>query len=162
MPEHATQSAAPIAYTAQLSARYHNFLSPLLTLAALGGVCALTHARSGIDGAGWWPVVWMATAIAGVFFSAVFMLMCGSRRLPTTYSIALSAAVGIAVAVYGVLLASLHAPWGATLPMWLRSGPVRAMIQWPWAPLLPYAAGLVLHGLAIGVFSHPQPPESRG
>ncbi len=75
-------SPTPNAYSARLSARYRNFLVPLLTLGVIGGFNALLAAESGRGDAGWWPVAWLATMFLGVFFSAAFMAMAGRRKLP--------------------------------------------------------------------------------
>lgn len=152
----------PRGRTAQLSARYRNFLTPLLTLFALGGLPALQCAAQGGEGAGWWPVVWLAAAFAAVFFSAAFMAMAGRRKLPVAYGIALGAAVGLAMAAYGLLIASAHVAGADTAPAWLQGTLIRRLVDWRWAPLLPYAAGLAVHGLALVLISRKQPPESRG
>ena len=153
---------APRGYTAQLSARYRNFLTPLLTLFALGGLPALQLAAGGGEGAGWWPVVWLAAAFAAVFFSAAFMAMAWRRKLPVAYGIALGAAVGLALAAYGLLIASGHLVWGDAVPAWLQGTLIKRLVDWRWAPLLPYAAGLAVHGLALVLISRLRPPESRG
>lgn len=152
----------PRTYTAQLSPRYRNFLAPLLTTSALGGLPALFVALSGGEGSGWWPVVWLAASFAGVFFSAAFMAMAGRRKLPVAYCISLSAVVGLAIVAYGLLLASPHHSWGAAMPTWLRSVQIRRLIEWPWAPLLAYGAGLAVHGVVLLSLSRPRSPKSRG
>lgn len=157
-----TPDEAPRIYTAQLSPRYSNFVAPLLTLSTLGGLPALLVAISGREGSGWWPVVWLAASFAAVFFSAAFMSMAGRRRLPVAYCIALSAVVGLAIVAYGLLLANPRHSWGAAMPTWLRSMQIKRLIQWPWAPLLPYGAGLAVHGLILLRLSRPPPPRSRG
>lgn len=155
-------TTSPTAYSAQLSARYRNFLVTLLTLCVVGGFNALLVARSGTGDAGWWPVAWLATVFLGVFFSAAFMAMAGRRKLPVAYGIALGAAVGLGLTAYGVLVASLHAPWGVAMPDWLRGAQARALLGSPWAPLLPYGAGLALHGAAMLVFNRRTSPGNRG
>ena len=153
------------AHSAQLSARYRNFLVPLLALGAMGGFNALLVARSGAGDAGWWPVAWLATVFLGVFFSAAFMAMAGRRKLPVAYGIAVGTLVGLGLTACGLLQAHLHAPWGATLPAWLAwfsSPQARAWLGSPWAPLLPYAAGLAWHGAALLVFNRRTSPENRG
>lgn len=162
---HATPHQTPqaqTAYSAQLSARYSNFLVTLLTLCVVGGFNALLVARSGTGDAGWWPVAWLATVFLGVFFSAAFMAMAGRRKLPVAYGIALGAAVGLGLTAYGVLVASLHAPWGVAMPDWLRGAQARTLLGSPWAPLLPYGAGLALHGAAMLVFNRRTSPGNRG
>src|SRR3989344_1451921 len=57
---------------------------------------------------------------------------------------------------------SLHAPWGAVMPVWLRGAQARAWLGAPRAPLIPYAAGLALHGAAMLVFNRRTSPENRG
>jgi len=153
---------AQTAYSAQLSARYRNFLVPLLTLGAVGGFNAALVARSGTGDAGWWPVAWLATVFLGIFFSAAFMAMAGRRKLPLAYGIALGAFVGLGLTAYGVLVASLHAPWGVAMPDWLRGTQARALLGSPWAPLLPYGAGLALHGAVLLVFNRRTSPGNRG
>jgi len=155
-------SPTPNAYSARLSARYRNFLVPLLTLGVIGGFNALLAARSGRGDAGWWPVAWLATMFLGVFFSAAFMAMAGRRKLPVAYGVALGATVGLGLTTYGILQTSLHAPWGAVMPDWLRGAQARAWLGSPRAPLIPYAAGLALHGAAMLVFNRRTSPENRG
>ena len=150
------------AYSARLSARYRNFLVPLLTLGVMGGFNALLVAQSEAGDAGWCPVAWLATAFLGVFFSAAFMAIAGHRKLPVAYGIVLGAGVGLGLTTYGVLQASLHAPWGAVMPDWLRGAQARTWLGSPWAPLLPYGAGLGLHGAAMLVFNRQPSPKSRG
>ncbi|PJI96934.1 hypothetical protein CLU85_1691 [Acidovorax sp. 69] len=161
MPGHLLQP--PPAYSAQLSARYRNFLAPLLTLGVLGGLNALLVAQSATEGAGWWPVAWLAAMFLGVFFSAVFVAIAGRRKLPVAYCIALSAVVGLALTTFGILNASLHAPWGAALPLWVHSSaPVRAVLESPWTLLAPYLIGLALHGVAMQHLNLRLSPENRG
>lgn len=156
---------APTAYSAQLSARYRNFLIPLLTLGAMGGLNALLETQSGRGEAGWWPVAWLATVFLGVFFSAAFMAMAGRRKLPVAYGIAMGATVGLGLTALGVLHASLRAPWGTALPQWLHGAQASAMLGSVWAPLIPFGAGLAVHGAAmltaLLLFSRPTPPENR-
>jgi hypothetical protein len=158
-------TSAATAYSAQLSARYRNFLVPLLTLGAVGGFNALLVARSGSGDAGWWPVAWLATVFLGVFFSAAFTAIAGRRKLPVAYGIAMGAVVGLGLTAYGLLQTRLHAPWAATLPAWsawLSSPQARTWLSSPWAPLIPYAAGLAWHGAAMLVFNRRTSPENRG
>jgi len=152
----------PAAYSAQLSARYRNFLAPLLTLGVLGGLNALLVAQSATEGAGWWPVVWLAAVFLGVFFSAAFVAIAGRHKLPVAYCIALSAVVGLTLTAYGILHASLRAPWGAALPLRVHGAAMRAVLESPWALLAPYLFGLALHGVALRRFNHRLLPENRG
>ena len=155
-------SPAQTVYSARLSARYRNFLVPLLVLGAIGGLNALLVARSGSGDAGWWPVAWLATVFLAVFFSAAFMAMAGGRKLPVAYGIAMGALVGLGLTTYGVLQAHLHTPWGMALPDWLSGPQARALLGSPWAALIPYGAGLAWHGAAMLVFNRQTSPENRG
>ena len=155
-------SLAMTVYSAVLSARYRNFLVPLLTLGVIGGFNALLTAQSGVGDAGWWPVAWMATMFLGVFFCAITMAIAGRRKLPVGYGIALGAVVGLGLTTYGVLATSLHAPWGGQLPDWFRGAHARNWLGSPWAPLFPYGVGLAVHCAAVRVFSRPRSPRSPG
>lgn len=155
-------SPAQTAYSAQLSARYRNFLVSLLTLGVMGGFNALLAAKSGAGDAGWWPVAWLATLFLGAFFSAAFTAIAGRRKLPVAYGVALGTVVGLGLMAYGVLLASLHAPWGVVMADWAHGAQARALLESPWAPLLPCGAGLALHAAAMLIFNRPPPPGSRG
>ena len=157
-------SPTPNAYSARLSARYRNFLVPLLTLGVIGGFNALLTVQSGRGDAGWWPVAWLATMFLGVFFSAAFMAMAGQpASCRWRYGVALGATVGLGLTTYGFLQTSLHAPWGAVMPDWLRAQR-RQEPGWalPGHLLIPYAAGLALHGATLLVFNRRTSPENRG
>ncbi len=156
------KSPSQTGYSARLSARYRNFLVPLLTQGVIGGFNALLVAQSGSGDAGWWPVVWLATMFFGVFFSAALMIIAGHRKLPVAYGIALGTAAGLGLTTYGVLQAGLHASWGVAMPDWLLGAQARTLLGSPWAPLLPYGAGLALHGLAMLVFNRRWLPKSLG
>ena len=106
-------------------------------------------------------MAWLATMFLGVFFSAGFMAIAGRRMLPVAYGITLGAAVGLGLMTYGILQTSLHAPWGMAMPDWLRSARAGALLGSPWAPLLPYGAGLAFHGMAMLALNRQPPPKSH-
>lgn len=148
-PEAPGAPIAPSKTATQLSARYRNFLVPFLALGAWGGVSALLAEWFRMVEPGWWPIVWLVMLFAGVFFSAAFMITAGRRRLSIPYGIAIATIVSSLSTTHMVLLTGLRASSGILLPAWIHTAPARHWLEWDWAPLLPWGAGLTAHGVTM-------------